>query len=137
MADGDRETFDGEAFDREAVVAALEGLDQADDAAALAAARQAAALITAAGLDWDQVIAPPAGTEEPAEPEPTPAAADSSDGDDDKALIGRLLAIKTLYEGTRHELEGYLEDIDAGEFTAADSRYLKALYKRIAKQRKL
>jgi len=136
MADVDRETPDGEAFDREAVVAALEGLDQADDAAALAAARQAAALITAAGLHWDQVIAPPSAPET-AEPEPIPPAAEDPPSGDDKALIGRLLAIKTLYEGTRHELEGYLEDIDAGEFTAADSRYLKALYKRIAKQRKL
>ena len=49
------------------------------------------------------------------------------------SLIGKLLAKPGVYEGTRLELEGYKEDIAAGEFTGADRTYLRALHARMAK----
>lgn len=49
----------------------------------------------------------------------------------DKALIDKLLARQGLAETTREELELLKRDIAEGEFTAADSKYLKALAARL------
>ncbi|MHA1564026.1 MAG: hypothetical protein ACTSX7_01830 [Alphaproteobacteria bacterium] len=59
-----------------------------------------------------------------------------ADSNDDLAIIKSLLARRKLFEGTRIELQEYKEDIEAGEFTAADGKYLRALAARIAKQKK-
>ena len=49
----------------------------------------------------------------------------------DLKLIESLLARPNLFDGTRDELLGYKEDIAAGEFHPADSRYLRVLSKRL------
>ena len=56
------------------------------------------------------------------------------DTGDDLAIIKALLARKKLFEGTRLELEEYKEDIENGEFTPADGKYLRALAARIEKK---
>lgn len=147
-------------LDRDALIRELEQLGDADDATVLAAARSIAALVAAADADWDGLLAPhgdaspveqPTTTvdepaDEPAdetadEPAEPPAAAPEvvADGDDfaaEVAIIDKLLARPELFEGTRQELEASREDIAAGEFLAADRKYLHALNARLSKSAK-
>lgn len=58
-----------------------------------------------------------------------PVSAEATGGD--KALIDKLLARQGLAETTREELEAFKTDIAEGDFTAADSKYLKALAARL------
>ncbi len=68
---------------------------------------------------------------------PTPDIPDVPDVKDAEALklIERLLAKSGLLEETRAELREYKKEIAAGEFEAADRRYLKALHARLAKRK--
>jgi len=130
---------------RDELIALLSRLGSADDAEVLQAARQAQAQVSAAGLSWDDLLAPPDSADEPAEDsdeadEPAPEAAEeetpaaTGDGDTESlALIARLLARKDISRELRDELEGYKADIAAGEFLEADRRYLRAVHQRLRK----
>ena len=138
--------------DRDSFLALLEKLGAEDDAEALAAAREATERLKAENLTWNDVLAIEAPDADdafhdeggwdgetddaigdaPADAEPSedgeaPAAAPG----DDKALIQALLARKDLGEALREELRGYATDLQEGDFTPADSRYLRALAARL------
>jgi hypothetical protein len=51
------------------------------------------------------------------------------------ALIDKLLAGSGISEDFREELTDYKTDIAEGDFGDADHRYIRALYKRLSKQR--
>lgn len=126
-------------FDREGLIRLLERLGSADDAEVLAAAREVDRRVAAAGLDWDEVVA---GAAERGGAIGAPAAADaaqwSEDGAeeiDDLALIDRILRDFEITESTRADLGDFKRDIGAGEFTAADRRYLRSLYTRLRSTR--
>lgn len=115
-------------IDRDALLAALEGLASEDDETALKAARSAAAMVGAAELDWDEIIVPEVG----AEPE-TSAPAVALDADDDAVLktIDALLRRPNLHEGTREDLEGFREELTAGELDPEDRAYILKLHERV------
>lgn len=132
-------------LDRAELISLLETLGSENDDEVLAAARVLDTKVAAAGTSWSVLLAAGIGTsadeateEEEEEEDPATAAsgdavpADAADRDDESlALINRLLARSGHSEDLRHELEGYKADIAEGEFTDADRRYLRALYKRL------
>lgn len=143
-------------LDRQTLLDLLNRFDDADDATVTAAAREAQQALTNAGLTWDDVLVPaePDAEDEDedeyeefdADDDVDDAADDDDAGDtdnvipisaaearEDLALIDRILRDHDVSEDTREELEGYREDIEAGEFTASDRNYLKALKKRLSK----
>lgn len=141
--------------DRDSFIALLDRLAQDDDAEVLAAAREIRSRMAEGGMNWDDLLRPAPG----AEPEDDfgddwdgetdlgdedPDEGISALSDDeidtpagdlqaDAALIKSLLERKTLSQVTRDELENYRRDIKEGEFTQADSRYLRALAARLSK----
>ena len=141
-------------LDRQTLLDLLNRFDDADDANVAAAAREAQQALTEASLTWDDVLVPAepdADHEDDDEEYDIDDDADDADDDeaggdtdnvipisagearDDLALIDRILRDHGVSEDTRDELEGYREDIEAGEFTASDRNYLKALQKRLSK----
>ena len=68
--------------------------------------------------------------ETPAEDEKPPAKTRSV-----AALIDRMLRDDALSDETREELEELKADLAAGDFTAADERYVQALHKRLSAKR--
>jgi len=58
------------------------------------------------------------------------------DAADDVKLIDRLLATSGISSDFRDELKGYKEDIKAGEFSAADRKYVQALQRRLSGDKK-
>ncbi|MCZ6587044.1 MAG: hypothetical protein O7F69_06865 [Alphaproteobacteria bacterium] len=125
------------------------------DADVLEAARDLHAQITAAGLNWDELLMPDVDTtmdstetDETAVETDETAVSDHSDQDGDDAapsagkkgknaetlaLIEKLLAKPDRSDALREELEDYKEDIAQGEFNAKDHQYVRALYARLAK----
>ena len=147
-------------LDRQTLLDLLNRFGDGDDAAVLTAAREAHQALTEAGLSWDDVLVPaePAADDEDeyeeydADDEVDDGTEDDDTEDDDAvgdpdnvipisagearddlALIDRILRDHNGSEDTREELEGYREDIEAGEFTASDRNYLNALKKRLSK----
>lgn len=118
-------------YDRSRLIAELDSLGAEADADALAAARSVAATMREWGLGWDAVLrAAPDGDDAPLpvdEPEVPLAPADLAG---DAALVERLLT-KELSEETRLELSEMKANIRAGTFDAMDSRYVRALAKRL------
>ena len=129
-----------EELDRDKLIGLLEKLGAEGDEDALSAARAINAEVVQSGQTWDDLLAEPempdadwdAAEEADAEPSASPEEAAAGDREA-LSLIGKLLAKPGVYEGTRLELEGYKEDIAAGEFTGADRTYLRALHARMAK----
>ena len=118
------------ASDRTGFIALLEQLRQDDDAAVVAAAREITARMDASGLTWEALIVE-ADAEDDLDDGDT-AFVPVSDASSDAELIDNLLARGDLSEDTRDELEGYKQDIAEGDFTEADSQYLRALAKRLS-----
>ncbi len=124
---------------RAELIESLVGLAEADDPAALAAARKANEIMTGLNSSWDELLVHGAPEEDEAptpltaEPAPDERPASSEEGRHALKLIESLLSRGNLFEGTREELLGYKEDIAAGEFQADDLRYLKALSRRLQK----
>lgn len=127
-------------LDRENLIGLLEKLGAERDEDVLSAARAISAQVAGSGQSWDQLLAEPeapdgdwdaAGEAEEDEKAP-PEEATASDREA-LSLIAKLLAKRGLYEGTRQELEGYKEDIAAGDFTSADRKYLRTLHARLMK----
>lgn len=123
-------------LDRDSLIALLDRLGDADDAKTLAAAREIHQRMTAAKLRWSDLLLPPDGAE---------SDAGAGDGEspldrpapplgEDYALIDRLLARAGLSQDTRDELAGLRADIDSGEFTARDRKYLQSLEARLSRQ---
>ncbi|HYE50902.1 MAG TPA: hypothetical protein VEB20_15005 [Azospirillaceae bacterium] len=127
-------------MDRESFIRLLDRLGDPDDAAALAAAREVDARMRAAGISWDALLVPPPGSAaadlggdadgETGDFEPLPPA----EGEDDAALIDRMLATYPLSDTTRQELVDLKGDIAAGEFTPADGKYVRDLAARLARR---
>ncbi len=142
--------------DRDSFIALLDKLGSEDDAEVLAAAREIRARMADGGMTWNDLLRPAPGTEpeedfvddwdgetDLGDDEPDEGIAALTEGDSegpasdlksDAALIRSLLERKTLSQVTREELEGYRGDIKEGNFTQADSRYLRALAARLDKQ---
>lgn len=125
-------------LDRDSFIALLDRLGDADDAAVLAAARAIDARVREAGLDWNDLLAPPpaAVVEEP-EPE-VGEAPPEKDGEPDAeecahdlVLIDALLARPTLSPEMRVELQEMRGQITDGNHTRLDSRYLRGLHARL------
>jgi hypothetical protein len=85
------------------------------------------AVRTAAADDDDGPILGPDDEDEA----PRRAPADPARWKDERALIETLLAEHQLSAATRAELKDYRTDIDEGDFTEMDARYLKALAARL------
>ena len=144
-----------EPLDRDVVIRLLDQLGGDQDADVLEAARDLHAQITAAGLNWDELLMPDVDTtmdstetDETAVETDETAVPDHSDQDGDDAapsagkkgknaetlaLIEKLLAKPDRSDALREELEDYKEDIAQGEFKAKDHQYVRALYARLAK----
>ena len=129
-----------EELDRDNLIGLLEKLGAERDEDVLSAARAIGAQVAASGQTWDQLLTEPempeADWDAPDEEEEEASPGEAAAGDREAlSLIAKLLAKPGLYEGTRHELEGYKEDIAEGEFTGADRKYLRSLNARMAKSK--
>ena len=136
-----------ETLDRDELIGLLNSLGSEDDAEALAAARRARALVSEAGVSWDELLVPEESAEEdreldeepteaeeePTEAEEEPPAEAAEKNAESLALIGKLLARKDISQELREELEGYKADIAEGDFTEADRKYLRAVSQRLKK----
>ena len=118
--------------DRTGFIALLERLRQDDDAAVVAAARDVTARMEADGLTWEALIVDPDAADYEDAGDDDAAVTPVSDATGDAELIDNLLARDDLSDDTRDELMDYKQDIAEGEFTEADSQYLRALAKRLA-----
>ena len=121
-------------LDRDSFIALLERLGDTDDTKCLAAAREIHQRMSAAHLAWQDLLLPAdadqeTGTAESEEPSgrPTPPVSE------DYALVDRMLARENLAQDTREELTGLRADIDSGEFTARDRKYLQSLEARLSR----
>ncbi len=150
-----------EPLDRDDVIRLLDLLGSDEDVEVLEAARDLHAQITAAELDWDELLMPDASvnasdTDDIDETDDTADTADTAetagshhsamDGTDEAPSAGKkgrdaesLTLIETLLsdsdrsDALREELEEYKADIAQGEFGAKDHQYVRALHKRLTK----
>jgi len=129
-------------LDRAQLVELLGRLGASDDQTVLDAARAAHRAVAQSGLSWDDVVGAqtPRGdidvapaAEEPAGGASTEAGGNVSDADKREALrlIARLLGGKEISDNLRQELTDMQRAIGDGEFDAMDSRYIRALAKRL------
>jgi len=135
-----------EPLDRDEIIRLLDQLGGDQDADVLQAARDLHTQITAAGMDWDDLLIPDS-VEESADEDDTAAPDDSDAADtatappagkqgknaDTLALLDKLLAMPGRSDALREELEEYKADIANGEFHARDHQYVRALYNRLKK----
>jgi hypothetical protein len=132
--------------DRSGIVALLGRLGADNDEAVLAAARELNSKLREAGLSWDDLIlsqsdlsgaeaedtdAPPTEPIEADAQAETDGAISSADKAEATRLIERLLARKNLSSTLRNDLNDMKESIADGSFDAMDSRYIRALAKRL------
>jgi hypothetical protein len=132
-------------LDRPGIVELLGRLGAEDDATVLAAARELNAKVSQSGLTWNELLranldvadADADAEQEDALGDETEAPAEQAGGLSaaDKAealrLIDRLLARKTLSSTLREDLADLKRGIADGSFDAMDSRYVRALAKRL------
>lgn len=143
--------LDPSRLDRAELISLLETLGSENDEEVLAAARVLDTKVTAAGTSWSVLLADRVGTTPGAESSPSEdddaeaaeaGAATASLPSDESAkkaetlaLIDKLLARSGHSDDLRQELEGYKEELaagDDGEFGDSDHAYIRALYKRLA-----
>lgn len=122
-------------LDRDSLIALLDSLGDADDAKTLATAREIHQRMAAANLKWNELLLPldggdDAGAADSEAPLDRPAPPVS----EDYALIDRMLARDSLSQETREELTGLRADVDSGEFTARDRKYIQSLEARLSRQ---
>ncbi len=121
-------------MDRDSFIALLDRLGDPDDAKTLAAAREIHQRMTAANLKWSDLLLPPEGQDTGTPDADAPLDRPAPPIGKDYALIDRLLARPNLSQDTRDEIAGLRADIESGEFTARDRKYLQSLEARLAKQ---
>ncbi len=138
-----------EPLDRDDVIRLLDLLGSDEDVEVLEAARDLHAQITAAELDWDELLMPDASvnasdTADTAESagshhsamdgtDEAPSAGKKGRDTESLALIETLLSDSDRSDALREELEEYKADIAQGEFGAKDHQYVRALHKRLTK----
>ena len=140
-------------LDRAQFLALLEKLGSEDDAEVLGAARDLNAKVTVAGISWEDLLVP----EEDEAPEEEAAESDTGEDDNDedasatpsapdgdvgplddaekneaRSLIDAIGRFK-IGAATREELADYRRELDEGEFSQMDLRYLRALSRRLSK----
>jgi hypothetical protein len=131
-------------LDRPGIIELLGRLGAEDDATVLAAARELNAKVSQSGLTWEELLRADldaAGGDAEDEEALHEETADKSSEQEgglspaDKAealrLIDRLLARKTLSSTLREDLADLKRGIADGSFDAMDSRYVRALAKRL------
>ena len=133
-------------LDRPRVVELLGRLGAVDDHSVLEAAREVHRTVAESGLTWDDMLraewdavgaAQDAESEAPPPEEagdkPVEAEGEVSDAGKAEAtrLIGRLLARKDISNNLRQELTDLKRAIAEGSFDTMDSRYVRALAKRL------
>lgn len=119
-------------LNRDDFIRLLSKLGDANDAEALAAAREVDRRVKASGTGWDGLLSPPpsqADDDAPAPARPLPP----GEAADDAALIDHLLAGRDINADTREILTDLKADIAEGNFTAADRKYLRSLRDRLTK----
>lgn len=128
----------GEELDRDELLRLLEELGGERDADVLAAARDLQAMVEAAGLDWDDLLASDLGRRNLDEAhdgdrsvDGSPSAFVGAKDAETLALIDKLLARPNCSDGLREELDEYKTDIAEGQFDARDHDYVRALYNRL------
>lgn len=122
-------------IDRDSFLGLLDRLGDPDDATVVTAAREIHARLQAAGVSWDALLVRADVDEDgdfDADHDPVGDDGIRPAGDAaDRARIERLLALRTLSDVTRTELQDYLTDIARGDFTELDSRYVRDLETRL------
>lgn len=129
---------------REQLIDLLRGLGAADADLALDNARKAAALVEAAGLDWQDLIAFPRQDGDNFASEFDHGDIDLDDEDGESAApsldtadasiartLDRLLGLEGLSVETRGDLEGFSADLAADSLDEQDRRYVLALATRL------
>ena len=125
-------------LDRAEIVELLGRLGAEDNEAVLSAARELARKLSASGLRWDDVVrASLVGAAAAGEAvEPPASARDEVEAGELTAaeaakLVDALLARKTLSDTTREDLVEMKRAIADGRLDAMDTRYIRALAKRL------
>jgi hypothetical protein len=138
-----------ENLDRPDIIELLGRLGAENDATVLEAARELHRKVTASGASWDELLrqqgdaASDGGAGEAQEQQPPEAAASDAKpvakegpvSSPDKAeaarIIDRLLARKNLSSNLREDLAEFKRTLSDGSFDEVDSRYVRALAKRL------
>ncbi|MSO76338.1 MAG: hypothetical protein EXQ87_05430 [Alphaproteobacteria bacterium] len=129
------------ALDRGEIVRLLERLGDPADGEALAAARALHRTIQEAGVAWEALLADPETGEEsqvpdaPVDTPEVPQGLPVGETKADLALIERMLAGFDLSDTARDDLTGLKDDIERGEFTEQDRRFINGLHSRLANKR--
>ncbi|SRR5258706_9386947 len=122
-------------LDRDGFIALLDKLGDAEDANVVAAAREIHQRMASANLQWKDLLLPPDASDSDSDPDDSPSLdSPASPVSEDYALVDRLLARSGLSQDSRDELTGLRADIDGGEFTARDRKYLQSLEARLGRQ---
>lgn len=139
-------------IDRARVAELLASVRDADDAAALAAVREADGLLRDAGVTWEALLEPaPAPVPEPDEDDEPSRHDDDVDDEteletdgaeppppplppgDEAALIERLLKRSDLSADARVDIQGFRDDLARGELDPMDVAYMRALAQRLGR----
>jgi hypothetical protein len=137
-------------LDRPSIVELLGRLGEENEQTVVQAARELHAKVAESGLTWDNLLRPEAEFagadaerqdvspdvpldatsegDQPAETAGEPSVADKAEA---ARLIERLLARKNLSGNLREDLADLKSTIVDGTFDATDSRYIRALVKRL------
>jgi hypothetical protein len=124
-------------LDRSGMLALLERLGAADDAAVLEAARTLDRTVRESGMTWDELLRPdgdPDVEQDLAEEQggpPVESRLSEADTAEATRLIERLLARGSLSDTLREDLGDLKGGLADGSFEATDLRYLRALAKRL------
>jgi hypothetical protein len=129
-------------LDRLRMVELLGRLGAEPDSAALEAARELDRMVRASGSSWDDVLrrdlratagdgAGVSEVEGAGEGEPRSGAVSAAEMAEASALINRLLARKNLSSATSEDLADMQRSIAEGTFDVMDSRYIRALARRL------
>ena len=137
-----------ENLDRPDIIELLGRLGAENDATVLEAARELHRRVTASGASWDDLLrqqgdaASAGGVAEGQEQPPEAAASDDkpvakegpvspADKAEAARIIDRLLARKNLSSNLREDLAEFKRTLSDGSFDEMDSRYVRALAKRL------
>lgn len=137
-------------LDRQSIVELLGRLGEENEQTVVQAARELHAKVSQSGLSWDDLLRPeaqiaatdaerqdvspdvspdaPSDADQPVEAAGELSAADKAEA---ARLIDRLLARKNLSSNLREDLADFKRTIADGSFDATDSRYVRALAKRL------